>query len=331
MLGLYVRGSTFSKKRALRKMRKRAELAFQTRPTQLARAMAYTLRALSTPEEMAWIEALQAEIWPGSALDVVPRHVLLIQAAYGGLVAAAFVPERQEPIGFVYGFPGLEPKPEGGWRLKHCSHMLGVLPAYRDGHVGLALKRFQRDFVRAQGIELITWTFDPLESRNAYLNLRRLGGIVRRYRRNLYGPLRDALNYDLPTDRLEVEWWITQPRVQARLSGLDPPPKLPPPINQIDAQHPVPHPVAWRWPERAERISVCLPARMRDFRGQDPGRDRAWRMHLRAVFEEVLARGWAITDYVLSPDRTLGYYILEPEDRLDVPRRHYALSHPDAP
>nr|BCX01767.1 MAG: chorismate synthase [Bacteroidota bacterium] len=284
------------------------------------------IRTLTHPDEIALIEELQARIWPGSAVNIVPGHVLLIHATYGGLVAAAFASPDPFPVGFVYGFPALEPDPEGGWRLKHCSHMLGVLESYRDRGVGFALKRFQRDFVRAQGIELITWTFDPLESRNARLNLRRLGGIARFYKRDAYGRLQDALNRDLPTDRLEVEWWIEHPRVRARLAGMDPEPEIPPVLNRVDTRAPIPYPTDWHWPPEGERVSVCLPARLRAFRGQDPERDLAWRLHLRQILETAFEQGWALTDYLLAPDGLWGYYVLEPQERLHVPRRNHPFS-----
>src|SRR3970282_1162763 len=103
--------------------------------------------------------------------------------------------------------------------LKHCSHMLAVLPEYRDQKIGYRLKLAQREAVHEQAVRLITWTYDPLESRNANLNINRLGGIVRTYKRNHYGEMQDGLNAGLPSDRLLVEWWITSNRVKQRLSS----------------------------------------------------------------------------------------------------------------
>src|SRR6185436_11873728 len=89
-------------------------------------------------------------------------------------------------------------------RLKHCSHQLGVLPAYRDQDIGYRLKLAQRDWVNLQGVRLITWTYDPLESRNARLNIARLGAVCRTYRREPYGVMEDTLNAGVPADRFQV-------------------------------------------------------------------------------------------------------------------------------
>ena len=115
---------------------------------------------------------------------------------------------NDELIGFVFGFPGIEPTPDGP-RPKHCSHILGVLPDHRDGGVGFALKRAQWQMVRHQGLDHVTWTYDPLLSRNAHLNIARLGAVCSTYRRSEYGDMRDGLNAGLPSDRFQVDWWVT--------------------------------------------------------------------------------------------------------------------------
>ena len=135
---------------------------------------AWNIRLLEAIEEMSAVEALQREVWPGSETDVVPAHLLITAVHNGGLVLGAFVDEKL--IGFVFGFPGLESTPDGP-RPKHCSHIAGVYPAYRDGGVGFALKRAQWQVVRHQGLDHVTWTYDPLLSRNANLNIARLGAV----------------------------------------------------------------------------------------------------------------------------------------------------------
>jgi predicted GNAT superfamily acetyltransferase len=138
------------------------------------------LRILQTPDEMAAVENLARAVWPGDDLDVVPAHLLLAAAHNGGLVAGAFVGDRL--AGFVFGFPGLEAAPVG-LQVKHYSHELGVHPDYRDQGLGFDLKRFQWQSVRKQGIRLVTWTYDPLLSRNARLNIAKLGAVCNTYTR----------------------------------------------------------------------------------------------------------------------------------------------------
>ncbi len=133
-----------------------------------------SIRTLVTISDYQQAEIIQARIWsmPDTG-DVVPLHVLLTAQKNGGLVAGAFVPSG-EMIGMLFGFVGLTP--DG--KPKHCSHLMGVLPGIRRQHIGQALKLFQRQYVLAQGIDLITWTFDPLEGVNASLNIARLGSIT---------------------------------------------------------------------------------------------------------------------------------------------------------
>ena len=176
--------------------------------------MPIEIRPLDTMEGMLEIEELQRQVWPGSDADIVPAHLLLTVAHNGGVVLGAS--EGEKLVGFVLGFLGTDsasPDRVAMARLKHCSHMLGVLPGHRDRGIGFELKLAQRQAVIDQGIRLITWTYDPLMSGNAYLNIRKLGAICRRYRRNVYGDMRDELNIGLPSDRFEVEWWVTSARV----------------------------------------------------------------------------------------------------------------------
>jgi predicted GNAT superfamily acetyltransferase len=145
------------------------------------------------------VEQLQMEIWSASEAWIVPSHVLLIVSDYDGILLGARVDGRL--VGFVLGFLARSDR-----RYFHASHMLGVLPAYRQHGIGAALKRRQRQVAREQGLDLMRWTFDPLEARNAYLNFHKLGAACHVYRPDYYGPMPDALNRDLPSDRLLVEW-----------------------------------------------------------------------------------------------------------------------------
>jgi len=113
----------------------------------------FTIRLLESPEEMPLVEELQRVVWHGSETDVVPLHLLITAVHNGGLLFGAFSEEKL--IGFVFGFPGLDFTPDGP-RPKHCSHMMGIHPDYRDGGVGFALKRAQWQMARRQGLDHIT-------------------------------------------------------------------------------------------------------------------------------------------------------------------------------
>ncbi|MDD2922793.1 MAG: GNAT family N-acetyltransferase, partial [Anaerolineales bacterium] len=206
-----------------------------------------TIRLLETPEEMRLVEELQRQVWTGSETDVVPLHMLITAVHNGGLILGAFSEEKI--IGFVFGFAGLESTPDGP-RPKHCSHMMGVHPDCRDDGIGFALKRAQWQMVRHQGLDHITWTYDPLLSRNAYLNIAKLGAVCSMYRQSEYGDMRDGLNAGLPSDRFQVDWWVNTPRVERRL-GKRPRPTLKlnhiirsglRPFYAVDSSADIPHP-----------------------------------------------------------------------------------------
>jgi predicted GNAT superfamily acetyltransferase len=170
----------------------------------------WNLKILETPQEMESVEDLQRLVWPGSETEIVPVHLLVTAVHNGGLAIGAYQAAKENGqmerlVGFVFGFVGLYYTPDGP-RPKHCSHMLGVDPALRDQGLGFALKRAQWQMVRHQDIDRITWTYDPLLSRNAHLNIARLGAVCNTYRREVYGQMRDGLNVGLPSDRFEVDW-----------------------------------------------------------------------------------------------------------------------------
>ncbi|MFN8388518.1 MAG: GNAT family N-acetyltransferase [Anaerolineales bacterium] len=184
------------------------------------------IKLIETPEEMNAIEALQREVWSGSETDVVPAHVFIAAIHNGGLLLGAYLNEQL--VGFVFGFPGLYSTPDGP-RAKHCSHMMGILPAHRDSGVGFALKRAQWQMVRHQGLDHITWTYDPLLSRNAYLNIRKLGavcqhlsplGIRRHARRSQRGSARRPFSSGLVDQHAPRRTTTRQARPQAHSNWM---------------------------------------------------------------------------------------------------------------
>jgi predicted GNAT superfamily acetyltransferase len=156
---------------------------------------------------------LQKEIWGFEDIELLPVRLFVVATKVGGQAFGAFDGERM--VGFLLAIPGLKP---GGLFYLH-SHMMGVLPEYRNRGVGRLLKLAQREEARSRGISLVEWTFDPLEIKNAFFNIERLGAVVRRYVLNQYGTTTSHLHGGLPTDRCVAEWHIESERVARITSG----------------------------------------------------------------------------------------------------------------
>ncbi|NWG21947.1 MAG: hypothetical protein HXY39_16700 [Chloroflexi bacterium] len=276
--------------------------------------MTLTYRRVTTHADYHAMEELQEQVWGGGERDIVPLHVLVTANKHGGLALGAFDTALAPPgdmVGFVFGFVGLT----SAGQVKHCSHMLAVLPAYRDRGVGEELKQRQRDYVLAQGITLMTWTYDPLQSRNAWLNIRKLGATCRTYIRNLYGAMADGLNAGLPSDRFEVEWHLASRHTAERLGRVVAAPVLaalaaegvivlnesPEPGNDAPA-------TACRAPT-GERVLIRFPADINAIKIARPTEALAWRMQLRELCEAAFTAGYAVVD-VLA-DGACSYYLLQ--------------------
>jgi predicted GNAT superfamily acetyltransferase len=169
------------------------------------------IESFTTLEQFDECVALEEAVWGYDPADMIPRRVFLLASRIGGQVLGAFDTDRPgaPPIGFAMALPGYR----NGHPYLH-SHMVGVLPEHRNRGIARALKFAQREDALARGIELMEWTFDPLEIKNAHLNIAKLGAIVRRYQHNFYGPSSSPLQGGLPTDRVYAEWWLRSDRVQ---------------------------------------------------------------------------------------------------------------------
>jgi predicted GNAT superfamily acetyltransferase len=242
------------------------------------------------------------------------------------------VPPASSLIGCVFGFPGLYFTPDGP-RSKHCSHMLGVHPDYRNSGVGFALKRAQWQMARHQGVDRITWTYDPLLSRNAQLNIARLGAVCSTYLVDEYGPMRDANNAGLFTDRFQVDWWVNTPRVIRRLSRRSRQPLDLAHYLSAGAEilnptrlgtHGFPEPASDRLPDAAalpdgdaqSLILIEIPPDLNALKTADMGLALEWRLHTRLLFQALFTRGYLTTDFIHLPGST--------------PRSFYALTHGDS-
>ncbi len=256
------------------------------------------IRPAHTWADFLQCEELQRQVW--QLLDdreVVPAHLLITAHKNGGLLLGAF--DKAKMIGFVFGFLGAEGT-DVARRLKHCSHMLAVLPRYRAQGVGAELKKRQREYLLAQGLELATWTYDPLQAVNATLNLARLGALARRYIRDAYGEMLDGLNAGVASDRFEVEWWLSDARVREYLAGNRTS------TAQLDA--PVVYRIAFDEndlpyveAEMAYESHICrveIPADFAALKARDLPLARKWREWTRATFESAFRQGYAAIDAI---------------------------------
>ena len=273
----------------------------------------WTLRLLETPAEMTSVEELQRLVWAGSETDVIPKDLLLAVVHNGGLAIGAFV--NGQMVGVVFGFPGFYKTPDGP-RLKHHSHILAVHPDWRVKGIGFALKRAQWQMVRRQGLDCITWTYDPLLSRNAHLNIARLGTVCSTYLRSEYGEMRDGMNAGLPSDRFQVDWWVNSKRVERRLSRRSRPVLtldhyLTADVLLLSARQDTAS--VFRPPEVLPRLAgslllVEIPPDFPGLKDADFALARDWRFYGREVFETAFNAGYLVTDFVHDAGRS--FYVL---------------------
>jgi predicted GNAT superfamily acetyltransferase len=175
-----------------------------------------TIRKCAGLDELKACVALQKEVWKFEDADLVPLRMFIVSQKIGGQTIGAF--DGHELVGFAFSIPGTR----SGHAYLH-SHMLAVRDTWRNFGLGRRLKLAQRDDALQNGFELMEWTFDPLEIKNAHLNLVRLGAIARRYSMNNYGHSSSPLQGGLPTDRLVAEWWLKSRRVVDLLERNRPP------------------------------------------------------------------------------------------------------------
>jgi predicted GNAT superfamily acetyltransferase len=264
-------------------------------------------------------------VWQENEVDIIPAHLMNSAVHNGGLLIGAF--SGQEMVGFVFGFPGVYSTPDGP-RLKHYSSILGVKPEWQGQGIGFVLKRAQWQMVRHQGIDRITWTFDPLLSRNAWLNITRLGAVCNIYLRDFYGNMQDSLNQGLPSDRFDVDWWVNSQRVNRRLSRRR---RNPLSLNHFLAGGAgVINPIEVEHQDSTDTgqisglvlskeqpfLLVEIPTDFLALKAANIQLATFWRMQSRLVFERLFSAGYLVTDFVRS--------ITEP------PRSYYVLCHGDS-
>ena len=269
---------------------------------------AIQIRALKTIAELKAVEALQVEVWRCSEREVLPSLALIPLLDIGGVLLGAF--DEQELIGFVLGFPGFE----AGDRILH-SDMLAVRTSYRSSGVGYKLKLEQRSAALANGIEKITWTFDPLQAANAHLNFGKLGVIADRYKINYYGETSSAL-HRTGTDRLWVTWHLRGERVERRVRmELEPRGAVSAPA--LLEHHLNGEPVVQNRYMRQTALRIEIPANINELVATDEACAKRWREATRAAFSAALAAGFVVDDFFKTTEaQQPGFYFLtQPAER----------------
>ena len=267
---------------------------------------AIVIRDIESFDEMRAVEELQKEVWEFADLDVVPRTMFVASIEVGAVLVGAY--DGPALVGFVYGFPGYE-----NGQAVHHSHMLAVKPEYQSSHLGYKLKLAQRDRVMARDVRQITWTFDPLQSRNAYFNFAKLGVIAGSYRVDFYGKATSSFLHQAGTDRLWVSWLVDSERVRDRLNkvrqlsilpygtqplvevGIDLAPKL---TESTDLQ--------------GGLLTIEIPAEINALQTEKPGLAVEWRKATRWAFSYALTRGYVVAEFYRGTlrDQPIGSYLL---------------------
>ena len=266
---------------------------------------------LSRLEEFREVERLESEIW--GPIDLVPVPILAVSVRRGAVLIGARDGSRL--AGFVYSFPALRRAAGGALQTTHWSHMLGVHPDYQGSGLGRRLKLAQRERVLALGLDLIEWTFDPLQARNAHLNFARLGVVVEEYEENVYGESASPLHGGLPTDRFVCQWWIRRPHVERRIR----PAGLPvvaaeaaaaPLVTRTAEQGGVVRCVDVELGRTDERLAAEIPADFTAMLGGAVDAAREWRVQTRRLFAHYLQRGYRVVDFGFDPAAKRGRYLL---------------------
>ena len=272
-----------------------------------------TYRDLKTLDEFAQIVELERVIWGPGYDEVVPVPILAITVMRGGILIGAFDGDSSASrmIGFVYSLPGIKDGKPTQW-----SHMLGVLDEYRNAGAGRALKLLQRERTIAMGLDLVEWTYDPMQAMNAHLNFAKLGVVVEEYEENVYGESSSPLHRGNPTDRFVAEWWVREPHVERRIA---PPAAIRLRTSELaDARAVNRMEPNGEWLESvdvdlsvdARRLLVHIPMGFTDMLARNPELALAWRICTRAMFTTYFARGYKAVDFMLDRAGRRGTYLL---------------------
>lgn len=273
---------------------------------------------LKTYEACYHFQELTNRIWGGGPADEIPIHVLVTIGKNGGGVLAAYADDGPADLGGMVGMALWWLGTDDKKRLKICSHMAGVLPAWQGHGVGAQLKFKQRTLVLEQGItDWVTWTYDPLYRTNGVFNIHRLGATCNTYYRNVYGELNDDLNRGAPSDRCQVDWWLRSERVELAASshrqrGI-------PQADYADLQvlpstltdNGFRQPGETAVPANGAPLAVPVPEDIGAIRRTDPELGKVWRLYMREVLEAAFAAGYVMVDCVNLPVQGWHYILTQ--------------------
>ncbi len=262
-------------------------------------------RPLATIDDFAGVVDLERVIWGPGYNDVVPVPILAVTVKRGGILIGAFDEGRM--AGFVYSLPGIKQGAPTQW-----SHMLGVLAEYRSSGIGHRLKVLQRERALEMSLDLIEWTYDPLQAMNAHLNFSKLGTIVEEYEENIYGVSNSPLHRGNPTDRFVAEWRIRDDRVRHRLAGAAPmaPVVIVEPLNRSRRRGEWLEPAEVRDDVDARHVSVEIPIGFTELLAQAPELALEWRMTTRRLFTAYFERSYRAVEFFLNREAGAGSYLL---------------------
>lgn len=262
------------------------------------------IRQITNVAEMPAVEDLQREVWGIPDLEVVSLTHLIATVAAGGVLLGAY--DDENLVGFAYGFVSYE---KG--QTAHHSHMLAVKPEYRNFNLGEKLKQAQREFVLSQNIKIMSWTFDPLQSLNAYFNFNKLGVVCDQYFVNFYGAEAASFLHRNGTDRLWVTWNLDSERVKERTE------KRVPAIEFENVKRLVKSgakniPQTIDLSEDDEQVAIEIPANINELQKQNIELAIEWREATRKAFTTALAKGYIVQEFYRGKrdDLQYGVYLL---------------------
>jgi predicted GNAT superfamily acetyltransferase len=272
---------------------------------------AITIRELESFEDLQQVEAVEREVWGASERDTLPLTLIIASKAAGSLWIGAF--DGRLLVGFAFALFGME-----NGRLSLHSHMLAVREPYRNHDLGYTLKLAQRERALALGIHPMTWTFDPLQARNAHLNFTKLGVISDSYRPDFYGPETSSVLHRNGTDRLWVKWPMNARRVQIRLQGRDSRSET---LDALSILVPLIHFNGDGKPARSDlaaavsrqRIAIEIPSDIAEVERKSPQLAQEWRSATRWAFTAALKAGFFVAEFcrTVRGQQGPGVYLLE--------------------
>jgi predicted GNAT superfamily acetyltransferase len=259
------------------------------------------VRPIKTLADLRRCHEIQRAVWGYSDLMVFPYTILISIQHNGGVLLGAYV--NDELVGFVVGYLGM-----AGAKLYLFSQRMGVLPEYQSLGMGYRLKVAQREQMLRKGIDIIVWTYDPLEGKNATLNIEKLGGIVRSYARDIYGVVQNPLQTGLTTDRFLLEWSLMSDRVRERIRGHYQRPRPAdwlggqdiPIVNYAAWEGDMPRPLAVDLEIEHDQVLVQIPPDFQRIKRYDLRIAQDWREITRIIFETYFRRGYVVSGFASS-------------------------------